>query len=160
MKALGPHLMRMRTCADLVAGASSNCTMDDCASKCQVYLRAFVDTDPSIKLEAAFAPLVNITTGDYNIGLFSIERPATGGERSGVRDAAPAGGSRGADVATASTAAGGAAMVHDAMMLQNHDASNWRWVTVVWAEGKCNMAGSQRVCVYTTQTQTQVAILV
>ena len=47
--------------------------------------------------------MVNISVGDYNIGLFQNE----------AAEAAEA-----AEV--------------DGMMLQNHDASNWRFTTVVW----------------------------
>ena len=60
--------MAMRTCSE-VAG---HCTMAGCASRCQIYLRAN-DTDPSVKLQATDAPLVNISAGDYNIGLFQHE---------------------------------------------------------------------------------------
>eukprot|EP01050_Picozoa_sp_SAG11_P005563 SAG11_NODE_397_length_9785_cov_3.709581_7_plen_230_part_00 len=53
------------------------------------------------KLAAARAPLVNISSGDYNLGLFFDEKlgPASG---------------------------------YSAMMIQNHDASNFRFATVVW----------------------------
>ena len=97
LRALGPTLMSMRTCSE-VAG---DCTMAGCASRCQIYLRAN-DTDPSTKLQASGAPLVNISVGDYNIGLFQHE------------DATRKGGG---------------------MMIQNHDASNFRWSTVVWPHG-------------------------
>ena len=36
LKALGPFLMKMRTCSDVIF--PGNCTMGDCASRCQVYL--------------------------------------------------------------------------------------------------------------------------
>jgi len=68
----------------------------------QVYLR-FADGDQGmgLKLAAARAPLVNISVGDYNIGLFFDEEkgPASG---------------------------------YSTMRIQNHDASNFRFATVVW----------------------------
>jgi len=95
--------MRMRTCSE-VQGV---CNMTQCASRCQAYIR-MADKGAAIsdKLRAAKAhPLLNISAGDYNVGVFSYAASETGGQQS---------------------AAGGA------LMLQNHDASNWRFTTVVW----------------------------
>merc|ERR1712060_775166 len=84
-RAWGPTLMQLRT----PPGG-------------QLYLR-FADGGAGMgeKLAAARAPLVNITQGDYNIGLFFDEEK-------------------------------GLASGYSAMMIQNHDAANFRFATVVW----------------------------
>ena len=84
-RAWGPTLMRLRT----PAGG-------------QLYLR-YADGAQGMgrKLCAAQSPLVNISTGDYNVGLFYEEAL---GPASGI----------------------------SAIMLQNHDAANWRFATVIW----------------------------
>jgi hypothetical protein len=110
LKALGPHLMRMRTCS---SGVISNCTMESCKSECQVYLRAIVDKDPAPKLAAARLPLVNISVGDFNLARFDYEDDSKRNDISSF-----------------------------GMMLQNHDASNFRFATVVWA----SMNGSRSPC--------------
>jgi hypothetical protein len=169
-KALGPYLMRMRTCSELLF-ASSNCTMGmscavpsafrskrtrstefqllsghfthsvtvflfsnaclmafllwhagNCASRCQVYLRAN-DTDPSRKLRASGASVMlsNISKGDYNIGLFQPE---------GATAMEPWGESSEND--DANHAQSVLARAPQALMLQNHDAANFRFTTVEW----------------------------
>ena len=98
LKALGPHLMQLRTCSVLVNSSSSRCTMGDCASRCQLYLRATADWNRSQPLVAPPSlrgwPVANLAPGDYNLALFQKE-----GAKSGANEAA-------------------------ALMLQNHDAAN------------------------------------
>jgi hypothetical protein len=85
-RAWGPTLMKLRT----PPGG-------------QLYLR-FADGAEGMgqKLAAARAPLLNISTGDYNIGFFFDE--AKGPQASG----------------------------YSAMLIQNHDAANFRFATVVF----------------------------
>ena len=92
----------------------------DCASRCQIYLRAN-DTDPSRKLQASGAGgmLLNISKGDYNIGLFQTEAVA------GV-ETDEEGEGRDLNLLAGATSA---------LMVQNHCASNFRFATVIWGGG-------------------------
>lgn len=89
-RAWGPTLMGLRT----PAGG-------------QVYLR-FADGAQGMgrKLAAANAPLVNISLGDYNVGMFYNETRSFGSAPDGNQITA--------------------------IMLQNNDAANFRFATVVW----------------------------
>ena len=79
LKALGPHLMQLRTCG---AAPGTNCTMASCPSSCQVYLRARPDasmgvaqgdTDPSKKLKAVRPHL----HPNRLLGVAALPQPAT-----------------------------------------------------------------------------------
>eukprot|EP01051_Picozoa_sp_SAG22_P011669 SAG22_NODE_1145_length_5374_cov_15.659526_2_plen_481_part_00 len=98
LKALGPHLMQLRTCSVMANGSSSRCTMGGCASRCQLYLRATADWNRSQPLVAPPSlrgwPVANLAPGDYNLALFEKE-----GAKAGANEVA-------------------------ALMLQNHDAAN------------------------------------
>ena len=71
------------------------------------------------RLAAAGAPLRNISQGDYNIGLF-VDGRTTAAEGPRVRGRA---------------AAAAAGNEYAAMLIQNHDASNFRFATVVFPAG-------------------------
>lgn len=78
----------------------------------QIYLRYGADADPSKKLVAAGAPLRNISDGEFNIGLFVADGVSSSGKGgNAVRDATWSHG----------------------VMIQNHDAANFRFATVEWA---------------------------
>jgi hypothetical protein len=81
----------------------------------QVYLR-FADGAQGMgrKLAAANAPLVNISLGDYNVGLFYNETRSFGSAPDGNQITA--------------------------IMLQNNDAANFRFATVVW-RGSSTLSG-------------------
>lgn len=74
------------------------------AARC-TFERYGADAGPSRKLVAARAPLTNISEGEFNIGLFVVAG------NSSDRGATPWHG----------------------MMIQNHDAANFRFATVEWA---------------------------